>query len=156
MISIYLREFVYELPSSWPPARVEGGSGLQSMTPDWLDPRDPGESSIVPGGLLLSNTHTLSAYWQVQDGFGWFLGQNSPKSIKNHQNTYLFARDRRFCREKTAGGRLLRKPHTCQQRRHRHCQQRRHRHCQQRRHRHSLTSQSQRPQHARSAAARMS
>ena len=65
-----LKEFVYELPSSRPPARVEGGSGLQSMTPDnrdSRDPGDPGETPIVPGGLLLSNTHTLSAYWQVQD-----------------------------------------------------------------------------------------
>ena len=113
-----LREFVYELPSSWPPARVEGGSGLQSMTPDPGDNRDPRDPRIVPGGLLLSNPHTLSAYWQVQDGFGRLWGQNSPKSDKNHQNTNLFARDRRFCREKTAGGRLLRKPHTCLQPRH--------------------------------------
>ena len=66
-ILVYLREFVYELPSSWPPARVEGGSGLQSMTPDMADPGDPRDPRIVPGGLLLSNTHTLSAYWQVQD-----------------------------------------------------------------------------------------
>ena len=65
-----LREFVYELPSSWPSARVEGGSGLQSMTPDMENPgdsRDSRDPRIVPGGLLLSNTHTLSAYWQVQD-----------------------------------------------------------------------------------------
>ena len=74
-----LREFVYELPSSWPPARVEGGSGLQSMTPDSRESRDlgdPRDPRIVPGGLLLSNAHTLSAYWQVQDGFGRFWGQN--------------------------------------------------------------------------------
>ena len=63
-----LREFVYELPSSWPPARVEGGSGQQSMTPERRDNRDPGDPGIVPRGLLLSNTHTVSAYWQVQDG----------------------------------------------------------------------------------------
>ena len=64
----FLREFVYELPSSWPPARVEGESGQQSMTPDPRDNGDPGDNRdprIVPGGLLLSNTHTLSAYWQV-------------------------------------------------------------------------------------------
>ena len=69
---IYLREFVYELPSSWPPARVEGGSGQQSMTPDNRDPwnnRDPRDPRIVPG-------HTLSAYWQVQDGFGRFWDRN--------------------------------------------------------------------------------
>ena len=37
-----LREFV-ELPSSWPPARVDGGVGrseLQSTTSFWLDPVD--------------------------------------------------------------------------------------------------------------------
>ena len=69
--SFSLREFVYELPSSWPPARVEGGSGLQSMTPDSRESResrDPLDPGIVAGGLLLSNAHTLSAYWQVQDG----------------------------------------------------------------------------------------
>ena len=71
-----LREFVYELPSSWSPARVEGGSGQQSMTPDPGDNRDPRDPRIVPGGLLLSNTHTLSAYGRVQDGFGRFWGQN--------------------------------------------------------------------------------
>ena len=36
-----LREFV-KLPSSWPPARVGGGSDLKLLTPD---PRDPVVSS---------------------------------------------------------------------------------------------------------------
>ena len=57
----YLREFV-KLPSSWPPARVEGESGQQSMTPDCRDPGDPRDPGIVPGGLILSTPHTLSAY----------------------------------------------------------------------------------------------
>ncbi len=35
-----LREFV-KLTSSWPPARVEGGSELRLMTLDPVDPRDP-------------------------------------------------------------------------------------------------------------------
>ena len=55
------------------PRRVEGGSGLQSMPPDCRERR---ETPIVPGGLLLSNAHALSAYWQVQDS------QNDKKTSK--------------------------------------------------------------------------
>ena len=83
------------------------------------------------------------------DGFGRFWGQNSANSCKNNQNTHIFARDRRFSLEKTAGGRLgLEPPYClqprhllCLQPRHLHCQQPRHLHCQQRRHLHPLTSQ---------------
>ena len=35
-----MREFV-KLPSSWPPARVGGGSDLKLLTPDPEDPLDP-------------------------------------------------------------------------------------------------------------------
>ena len=44
-------------------------------------------------------------------GFGRFWGENLPTSVKNRQNRNLFARNRRFCREKTAGGRLPGDPH---------------------------------------------
>ena len=67
---------------------MEGESGQQSVTPDPQDnrdPWDPRESRIVPGGLLLSNTHTLSAYWQVQDG------PNPSKAFVSS------ARDSKFC-----------------------------------------------------------
>ena len=39
-----LREFV-KLPSSWPPARVGGGSDLKLLTPDPAGPADPVVSS---------------------------------------------------------------------------------------------------------------
>ena len=39
-----MREFV-KLPSSWPPARVGGGSDLKLLTPDPEDPEDPRVSS---------------------------------------------------------------------------------------------------------------
>ncbi len=41
---INLREFV-KLTSSWPPARVEGGSELRLLPPLPVDPRDPRTSS---------------------------------------------------------------------------------------------------------------
>ena len=70
--------------------------------------------------------------WKDLEGFGVKISLKDQKPTKYTQ----FCLGSSFLQGKNAGGRLLRKPHTCQQRRHRHCQQRRHRHCQQRRHLH--------------------
>ena len=72
-----LREFVYdELPSSWPPARVEGGSGLQSMTPDNRDPRDPGDPGGSAGSADCSRRLVIE---QHSHTFGILAGPRLPK-----------------------------------------------------------------------------
>ena len=154
----YLREFVYELPSSWPPARVEGGSGQQSMTPD------PGESAGSAGSaenpdcsrrlVIEQPSHTFgilaSPRWcsafvssardskfcvsstrdamfllraspgrllMILEGFGVEISLKVSKTNKIH--TFLLGIVV-FSRGRNAGGRLLRKPHTCLQPRHLH------------------------------------
>ena len=51
----------------WTPARVEGESGQQFMTPDNWESRDNQDNRIVPRGFFLSNPHTVSASWHVHN-----------------------------------------------------------------------------------------
>ena len=90
--SIYLREFACELTSSWPPARVEVGSGahlLTSLCLDSLDRLDSVESSLTSffagrAGVFDQFTRKAPArFWQIWHFphfiFVWrFLGDKKP------------------------------------------------------------------------------
>ena len=81
---IYLREFVYELPSSWPPARVEGGSGQQSMTPD------PGESAGSGGSAGKPDCSRRLVIEQHSHTFGILAGPNLGRPLKNLRKIDVF------------------------------------------------------------------
>ncbi len=54
----------FKLPSSWPPARVEGGPNPRLMTPDPLDPLDP----------LMSSRSCIFLQLLQQKWLGWCSG----------------------------------------------------------------------------------
>ena len=83
---VYLREFVHELMSSWPPARVLGGSRAAVHGQDPGNPRNPRKSSGPPEVRELNSGGLRLIYYLQYKHSIWPAAppQNPPRSLPGH------------------------------------------------------------------------